>query len=331
MNTAVLAIVSAFIFSVIIGMPIINYLGKLKFGQKILEIGPKWHMNKQYTPTMGGFIFIIPVIIVNVALAFNFILNGRVEYILLLIFSLTFGVIGFIDDYTKVVKKRNMGLTAMQKLVLQVLASIVFMSALRIFGLVTPNVYIPFTNLEIPVPWIIFVSFGVVAIVGATNAVNLTDGVDGLATCVTIPVCAFFLLVALRVENYPVLIFSASLLGSLVAFLLFNFNPAKVFMGDTGSLFLGGAIISMALSLDIPVVLVFVGIIYIIEAMSVILQVLYFKATKGKRLFKMAPIHHHFEMCGLSEKQICFAFSLITIVMCYIVYNFGLVRYFMYK
>ncbi|MFI3227272.1 MAG: phospho-N-acetylmuramoyl-pentapeptide-transferase [Clostridia bacterium] len=327
MKTAVAAMVISFLIAVIIGMPIIKYLAKLKFGQKILEIGPKWHMNKQYTPTMGGIIFIISIIITNLLLTYSLVFIGEIKYIALLIFSIAFGLIGFLDDYTKVVKKRNLGLTASQKLVLQIAASILFISALRIFGLVTPNVYIPFVNAEIPVPWILFLAFAVFVVVGCTNAVNLTDGIDGLATSVTIPVCIFFMLVAIRVENYPVMIFAGCLVGSLIGFLIFNYNPAKVFMGDTGSLFLGGAVVSMAFALDLPLILIPVGIIYIYEAISVILQVSYFKITGGKRLFKMAPVHHHYEMKGYTEKQIGAIFTLITIVMCVISYKFGLEMY----
>lgn len=327
MKTAIVAIVMSFLISLVIGMPTIKYLAKLKFGQKILEIGPKWHMNKQYTPTMGGFIFIISIIITNLLLTYSLVFMGEIKYVALLIFSLAFGLIGFLDDYTKVVKKRNLGLTAIQKLLLQIAASVLFISALRMWGLVTPNVYIPFANTEIPIPWILFLGFAVFTVVGCTNAVNLTDGIDGLASSVTIPVCVFFTLVALKVENYPVMIFSACLVGSLIGFLIFNYNPAKVFMGDTGSLFLGGAVVSMAFALDLPLILIPVGIIYIYEAASVVLQVTYFKMTKGKRLFKMAPVHHHYEMKGYTEKQIGAVFTLITVIMCVISYKFGLDMY----
>ena len=330
MKTAITAIIMSFLIATAIGMPVIKYLGKLKFGQKILEIGPKWHMNKQYTPTMGGFIFIISIGITNIFIAYDKVLNFEIEYIALFLFALAFGAIGFVDDFTKVVKKRNLGLTAMQKLILQTLTSIIFVSALRNWGLISPNVYIPFINIEIPIIWVVFVIFAVITIVGTTNAVNLTDGIDGLATSVTIPVAIFFLVVALKKGNVPVLIFSASMLGSLLGFLIFNFNPAKVFMGDTGSLFLGGAVVSMALALDLPLILIPVGIIYIIEALSVILQVTYFKMSGGKRLFKMAPIHHHYEIKGFTEKQIGFIFTLITIIMCVFSYKFGLTNYFVY-
>lgn len=328
MKTAVTAIVISFLIATAIGMPIIKYLQRLKFGQKILEIGPKWHLNKQYTPTMGGIIFIIAISITNIILSYKEIFLGEIKYIALLLFSIAFGIIGFLDDFTKVVKKRNLGLTAKQKLILQVLVSVVFVSALRLWGLVSPNLYIPFLNITILIPWVIFLLFAVFVVVGATNAVNLTDGIDGLATSVTIPVTIFFLLVAINKENFAVIIFSASLLGSLIGFLIFNYNPAKVFMGDTGSLFLGGAVVSMALALDLPLVLVPVGIIYIYEAISVILQVIYFKITKGKRLFKMAPVHHHYEMKGYTEKQIGFMFTLITAIMCVLTYEFGMINYY---
>ena len=331
MKTAIVAIVMSFLITTVIGMPVIKYLAKLKFGQKILEIGPKWHMNKQYTPTMGGFIFIIAIGITNFLVSY-IALNKSfdIKYIALFLFALAFGAIGFVDDYTKVAKKRNMGLTASQKLILQIAASIVFISVLRNIGLVTPNVYVPFLNVELPIPWVVFMVFAVFTVVGCTNAVNLTDGIDGLATSVTIPVALFFLLVSLKVDNYVVAIFAACLLGSLIGFLIFNYNPAKVFMGDTGSLFLGGSVVSMAFALDLPLILIPVGIIYIYEAISVILQVLYFKLTKGKRLFKMAPVHHHYEMKGYTEKQIGFMFTLITSVMCVICYKFGLSGYLLF-
>lgn len=323
-----LVILIAFGISAIIGMPIIKFLAKLKFGQKILEIGPKWHMNKQYTPTMGGIIFILSTIITSFVL---YLQNGfDIRFVCLLIFSICFGFIGFIDDYTKVAKKQNLGLTALQKLMFQISAAILFITILRQFGMLTPNLYIPFLNIEILMPWILFVALILVAIVGCTNAVNLTDGLDGLAVSVTLPILIFFAMVGVKVENFTVAYFSFILVGALAGFLIFNAYPAKVFMGDTGSLFLGGCVISIALALNLPIMLIFVGIIYILEALSVILQVGFFKISRGKRLFKMAPIHHHFEMCGFSERKICFVFSLITIIMCVIAYNFGLENYFMY-
>ncbi len=317
-------LVVSFLISVIIAMPTINHLRKLKFGQKILEEGPKWHLNKQYTPTMGGFIFIIPTVLVSVLISTISEPSSILHYIAIPAFSLIFGIIGFVDDYTKVAKKQNLGLTALQKLALQIVASLVFVIGLRNIGMIVPNIYVPFIDMQIEIPWIIFLLFASFVVVGTTNAVNLTDGIDGLATSVTIPVCIFFIFTAAAQGNTHVLVFAMALLGGLIGFLIFNFNPAKVFMGDTGSLFLGGAVVSMALALNIPLILIPVGIIYIIEALSVILQVTYFKATKGKRLFKMAPIHHHFEMLGMSEKQLCFTFTLVTALMCIVAYKFGL-------
>lgn len=323
MNLAIVGVVLSFMIGVLIGKPLIKMLVKLKYGQKILEIGPKWHMNKQYTPTMGGVIFILPLIITNIYLAHIYLFEGQFEYLSLLLFSLMFGLIGFIDDYTKVAKKQNMGLSALQKLILQILASIIFVTILRNFGIISSEIYIPFVDITLPLNWGVFLVFAVFVVVGTTNAVNLTDGVDGLATCVTIPVTIFFALVSFKAQNMVVFYFAISLLGGLLAFLVFNFNPAKVFMGDTGSLFLGGAVVSMALALNLSLILIPVGIIYITEAVSVILQVAYFKKTGGKRLFKMAPIHHHFEMVGMSEKQICLMFTLLTVLMCIISYKFG--------
>ncbi|MFI3114527.1 MAG: phospho-N-acetylmuramoyl-pentapeptide-transferase [Clostridia bacterium] len=320
MFDAFYAIIISFLIALIIGMPVIKYLAKLKFGQKILEIGPKWHMNKQYTPTMGGFIFIVAIIATSILL--GYIIN--LEFLSMLLFALGFGVIGFIDDYTKVVKKQNEGLTPKQKLILQISLAVLFVSVLRYLNLISSNVYIPFFNVSIVIPWVIFLVFSVFVVVGCTNAVNLTDGIDGLASSVTIPVCIFFMLVSLNIGKTSIAVFSATLIGAVFGFLMFNKNPAKVFMGDTGSLFLGGAVVAMALALDLPLILIPVGIIYICEAVSVILQVGYFKISKGKRLFKMAPIHHHFEMCGFSEKKIVFIFTSITVIFCVIAYMWGI-------
>lgn len=326
MNTTLLAFGLSFIIAAAIGPSMIKGLQKLKFGQKILEIGPKWHMSKQYTPTMGGFIFIISIVVTVMAL--TILATGfDLAYFHVLFLALAFGAIGFLDDFAKVKKKQNMGLTAMQKLILQVVLAAVFLAGLRLSGFLTPNLYMPFINVSIPVPWVLFMPFAAFVVVGTVNAVNLTDGIDGLASGVTLPVAVFFIVTGLLAKNMPVALFASALAGGLAAFLIYNFNPAKVFMGDTGSLFLGGAVAGMAFASDMPLVLILVGLIYIIETLSDIIQVTYFKLSHGKRVFKMAPIHHHFEMCGWGEKKIVFVFSAITILMCVLAYYGILPRY----
>lgn len=314
----IFALVLAFVITALSGKFVIPFLIKLKFGQSILEIGPKWHMNKQGTPTMGGIMFILGIGAATVLAGIPLMRQGDFRHILVFLFALVFGAIGFIDDYAKVVKKQNQGLTAIQKLVLQLAAAAAFLSALRYLNDIVPQIFIPFTHMTIDLPWIVYLFIMMFVIVGAVNAVNLTDGIDGLASCVTIPVAVFFSVIAFALSVPGAGIFSAALVGGLFGFLIYNFNPAKVFMGDTGSLFLGGAVCGLAMAFDMPLILLFVGIIYIAETVSVILQVGYFKLTHGKRLFKMAPLHHHFEMCGWSEKKLCLIFTAVTVIGCLI-------------
>lgn len=306
----------AFFIAAIAGKLIIPFLVKLKFGQSILEIGPKWHMAKQGTPTMGGIIFILASGIATLLVGIPQMLDGDFRHLLVFGFALAFGLIGFIDDYAKVVHKQNKGLSALQKLFLQLAVAAAFLSGLRLIGDFKSNLFIPFTDMTIPMPWIPYLIFMIFVAVAIVNAVNLTDGIDGLASCVTLPVMLFFTALAVIMTAPAVGVFSASLIGGLSAFLIYNFNPAKVFMGDTGSLFLGGAVCGLAFAFDMPLILIPIGIIYIAETLSVVLQVLYFKATHGKRLFKMAPLHHHFEIKGWSEKKLCFVFTFITILGC---------------
>ena len=231
-------------------------------------------------------------------------------------FAAVFGCIGFLDDFEKVKLHRNLGLTAIQKFVLQLAAAIAFLCLMRYEGLLSPELYVPFLHISIALSWPLYMVFSAFVIVGAVNAVNITDGLDGLATSVTIPVALFFASVATWWGYTQLGIFSGAMLGGLLAFLLFNAHPAKTFMGDTGSLFLGGAVAGLAFAFDMPLVLIFVGIVYIIETLSDILQVTYFKLTHGKRIFKMAPIHHHFEMCGWSEVKIVTVFTAVSILFC---------------
>jgi len=319
MKSIAFGALTALVIALLIGPSIIKALRKMKFGQKILEDGPTWHMNKQNTPTMGGVIFIAAITVPIIVLLPAMVSIGDYRPVLMLALSLVFAAIGFVDDYTKIKKKQNKGLTAKQKLLLQLAASALFITVMRTMGYLEPEIYIPFVNITLDLPWWLYLAFSVFVIVGCDNAVNLTDGIDGLCASVTAVVAVFFCGV-FTILGSSARVFSAALLGGLIGFLYFNKYPAKVFMGDTGSLFLGGAVCAMAYACNMPVILVPVGIIYIAETLSDIIQVLYFKATHGKRFFKMAPIHHHFEMCGWSEKKIVAVFTAVTAVMCVISY-----------
>ena len=318
-RTALIVCAVAFVVTAAIGPSVIRYLRKMKFGQKILEIGPKWHMNKQNIPTMGGFMFIIGI--AAAVLAGNLLLGGlEIASVAVLGLAAAYGAVGLVDDYAKIKKKENAGLSPKQKLVLQILVAAVFILVQFLQSDGLPVLWIPFTDIALPLPWPLYIIFAAFVIVGADNAVNLTDGIDGLAAGVTLPVAIFFVFVGIVRQDAGVMIFAAALAGGLAAFLIYNFNPAKVFMGDTGSLFLGGAVAGLAFACEMPLILLLVGLIYIIETLSVILQVTYFKVSGGKRLFKMAPIHHHFEMCGWGEKKIVLIFSGITILLCLVAY-----------
>ena len=322
-RTALIVCAVAFVITAAIGPAVIRYLRKMKFGQKILEIGPKWHMNKQNIPTMGGCMFIIGIAVA--VLAGNTLLGGvSVSSLAVLGLAAAYGAVGLVDDYAKIRKKENAGLTPKQKLVLQILVAGAFILVLFLESDGLPALWIPFTAVAIPLPWPLYIIFAAFVIVGADNAVNLTDGIDGLAAGVTLPVAIFFVFVGIARQDAGVMLFAAALAGGLAAFLIYNFNPAKVFMGDTGSLFLGGAVAGLAFACDMPLILLLVGLIYIIETLSVILQVTYFKVSGGKRLFKMAPIHHHFEMCGWGEKKIVLIFSGATILLCLLAYYVAL-------
>ena len=318
-RTALIVCAVAFVVTAAIGPSVIRYLRKMKFGQKILEIGPKWHMNKQNIPTMGGFMFIIGI--AAAVLAGNLLLGGlEIASVAVLGLAAAYGAVGLVDDYAKIKKKENAGLSPKQKLVLQILVAAVFVLVLFLQWDGLPVLWIPFTDIALALPWPLYIIFAAFVIVGADNAVNLTDGIDGLAAGVTLPVAIFFVFVGIVRQDAGVMIFAAALAGGLAAFLIYNFNPAKVFMGDTGSLFLGGAVAGLAFACEMPLILLLVGLIYIIETLSVILQVTYFKVSGGKRLFKMAPIHHHFEMCGWGEKKIVLIFSGITVLLCLVAY-----------
>ena len=310
----------AFAASALIGRFLIPWLHALKAGQSIKEIGPVWHMAKQGTHTMGGIMFIAGIFIAILVTGWQDFSQGRFGALFVFLFALVFGVIGFLDDFMKVKYHKNEGLTAPQKFLLQLAAAIVFTVLLRYTGYLTPDLYIPFFNVSFQLPWAVYMVFAAFVIVATVNAVNLTDGVDGLATGVTLPVALFFLAVSLMWKITDLSIFAAALVGGLCAFLIYNFHPAKVFMGDTGSLFLGGTVCGLAFALDIPLIIVLVGIIYLLETLSDIIQVTYFKLTHGKRIFRMAPLHHHFEMGGWSEEKLFTVFTLVTLVCCVLAY-----------
>ena len=311
-----LAALVAFVISAVVGWILIPALRALHAGQSIKEIGPNWHKSKEGTPTMGGIMFIVAVIIAILVFSWQEMAAGDFSALFVLAFSLVCGAIGFIDDFAKIRKHDNTGLTAGWKFLLQLAAAIAFLALLRWKGHLAPNLYIPFVNVTIPVAWGIYLVFAAFVMVGCVNAVNLTDGLDGLAGSVTLAVSVFFAVLSHWWEQGAVGVFAGALAGGLLGFLLYNFHPAKVFMGDTGSLFLGGAVCAMAFALDAPLVLVPVGIIYIAETMSDIIQVGYFKLTHGKRIFRMAPLHLHLELGGWSEVRIVLTFTGITVAFC---------------
>ena len=316
-----LALVMAFIVAVIVGRFYIPWLRKMKAGQEIRQDGPTWHMSKAGTPTMGGVIFITGCTFVCLTVGFESMRQGDYTHIFVLLFALVFGAIGFLDDWEKLRKKQNLGLSAKAKFLLQLVAALAFVLLLRKLGYISTHLYIPFWNTEVYIPEALYFILAAFIIVGTVNAVNITDGVDGLASGTSLPVCLFFVAVTfLWGERYLALgIFASALLGGLLGFLVYNFNPAKVFMGDTGSLFLGGAIAALAFAYDMPLILITLGIVYIIETLSDIIQVTYFKLTHGKRVFKMAPFHHHLEMGGWTgkkwkEKELFALFTSVSLV-----------------
>ncbi|MGI6270324.1 MAG: phospho-N-acetylmuramoyl-pentapeptide-transferase [Candidatus Howiella sp.] len=327
----ILAVLAGFGVTALLGVWMVPFLHKLKFGQTILDIGPKWHKNKQGTPTMGGIMIAAGVLLATgIAFAASAAVSGSLwgetadSYRMTLLLAglgLAFGTgfIGFIDDYIKVVKKRNLGLTARQKTMLQLLVAAAYLLTLRLGGM--ESTWVPFLgDVNVMQGWgLLFWPVALVFIYGFTNAVNLTDGIDGLASSVTLVVATFFILAAGVLGQQGQMTLAAALAGACVGFLVWNSHPAKVFMGDTGSMFLGGMVVGLSFGIGRPILLIFAGIIYLLEAMSVVLQVTYYKKTK-KRLFKMSPIHHHFEMSGWSEEKIVFSFSAAALVGCVIAF-----------
>ncbi|MDR2360942.1 MAG: phospho-N-acetylmuramoyl-pentapeptide-transferase [Oscillospiraceae bacterium] len=325
-------LLAGFAAAVVFAMIFIPFLRAVKAGQPIKKIGPVWHMKKEGTPTMGGWIFIVGTASGCAVFA---LLNPAADIkpiLAIFIFALVYAVIGFIDDIKKITKRSNDGLSGFAKLLLQLAAALALILLLRYLGYLTPNLYIPFAEVTIPLPELAYEIFATFVIVGTVNAVNITDGVDGVLTGVTLPVAACFSALAFAWGSVGIGGFGIALVGGLFGFLCFNFNPAKVFMGDTGSLFLGGAIAATAFALDAPLALVPLCLIYIWEVLSDIIQVIWFKYTKrkykeGRRVFKMAPFHHHLEKSGWSEKKIFLVFTIFSVICAAATYYIMFERY----
>lgn len=313
--STVIPVLMAFAISVVLCPIIIPFLKKLKFGQYVRDDGPKAHLKKAGTPTMGGIIILACVCVTSLMY-----IRGNSEVLPVLFATVGFGMIGFLDDYIKVVMKRSLGLTAWQKIILQAVVAGIFVYYYLVKLGYEPEFLVPFSGgisngWYVPMPPAVFVVFVYFVMLGTVNGTNFTDGLDGLASSVTLLVAVFFTIVAAGMKSgiTPV---TASVVGSLMGFLVYNVYPASVFMGDTGSLALGGFVASTALMLKLPVFIVIAGAVYLLEVVSVILQVGYFKISGGRRIFKMAPIHHHFEQCGWSETKVVTVFSIITAIMC---------------
>lgn len=312
----------ALILTAASGLFLVPALRRLHFGQTIKEIGPTWHQGKNGTPTMGGLMFYLGVLAGAVlgyamlavsvpGLLGGWLSDSCISMLLAMLTAYLFGLVGFADDYIKVVKKRNLGLKARYKIIAQILITGAYLSALQMNGTLSTVVALPLFG-RVDLGWAFYV-LSFLLIIGMVNAVNLTDGVDGLASCVTFVVMMGFLFIASLLGNTTMALFAAAVAGGCAGFLAWNFYPAKAFMGDTGSMFLGGAVVTVAYGLGRPELLIFLGVIYLIEAFSVMLQVSHFKLTHGKRIFKMSPIHHHFEMCGWSEVKIDCVFSSVAL------------------
>ncbi|MCI8521749.1 MAG: phospho-N-acetylmuramoyl-pentapeptide-transferase [Lachnospiraceae bacterium] len=309
-GTVLLSVMLSFAISVVLGPLVIPFLRRLKVGQTERTEGPESHLKKNGTPTMGGILFLISVVITSLLFVKDY-----PKILPILFLTLGFGMIGFLDDYIKVVLKRSMGLRAWQKFALQIVVTGIFVFYLQRYTDVSlvmkvpfaEGVYLDFGWFNIPILFFI--------VIGTVNGTNFTDGLDGLASSVTVLVATFFTVVAIG-TNSGIEPITCAVVGALLGFLLFNVHPASVFMGDTGSLALGGFVAASAYMMQMPIFIAIVGFIYLLEVVSVMLQVSYFKMTGGKRIFKMAPIHHHFELCGWSETRVVAVFSIVTALLC---------------
>ncbi|UOE92931.1 phospho-N-acetylmuramoyl-pentapeptide-transferase [Alkalihalobacillus sp. LMS39] len=300
-------LIASFLIAVLLSPILIPFLRRLKFGQSIREEGPQSHQKKSGTPTMGGVMILLSIIISTIIIIAKFFTFSP-EILLLLFVTVGYGLIGFLDDFIKVAKKRNLGLTSKQKLVAQLLIAVVFYISLQRLGFST-EISIPATTWAIDIGWL-YLPLIIVMLVGASNAVNLTDGLDGLLAGTGAIAFGAFAILAWYAEMYDVAIFCAAVVGAVLGFLVFNAHPAKVFMGDTGSLALGGAIAAVAILTQLEILLVIIGGVFVIETLSVIIQVISFK-TRGKRIFKMSPLHHHYELSGWSEWRVVVTFWLV--------------------
>lgn len=321
MNDFILLVTAgmAFIVTAFIGKWLIPFLGKLRFGQTINDVGPIWHKDKQGTPTMGGFMFIIGIVaaviagFISMGEGLNESAGGRAKLFSGLLMAGAYAFIGFIDDYIKVAKKRNLGLTALQKTIMQFLIAAVYLLCLYLGGDRSTIVIFPFIGqADLGFFYYPLAAIGIYFIV---NAVNLNDGIDGLCSSVTFFAAVGLIIISAILQNGHMSLLAAALAGGTLGFLVWNFHPAKVFMGDTGAMFLGGVLVAICFGLGMPLLIIFVGIAYIIDAMSVILQIASVKIRK-KRLFKMSPIHHSFEISGYSEGKVVAIFSVITLAGC---------------
>lgn len=319
---AISLLLVAFFLTVLMLPRLIKYLHVLKFGQAIREEGPQSHMHKKGTPTMGGISFIVSIVIsLIVAMILD---SGNIQYYILFIYTtISFSIIGYIDDMLIVVKKKNDGLAPRKKLMLQILFSVIFYILVTFIYKDINYIHIPVFDYKLNISYL-YLIFVVFWQTGFSNAVNLTDGLDGLATSVTIITTSTFALLAYKENNYPVLVFCLTIVGSLLGFLLFNKKPAKIFMGDTGSLALGGILAAISVILHKEIVFLFIGLVYILETLSVIIQVAYFKKT-GKRIFKMSPLHHHFELSGYGEVKTVYIFVTIAVISSAIGYIIGVI------
>ena len=319
---AISLLLVAFFLTVLMLPRLIKYLHVLKFGQAIREEGPQSHMHKKGTPTMGGISFIVSIVI---SLIIAMILDsGNIQYYILFIYTtISFSIIGYIDDMLIVVKKKNDGLAPRKKLMLQILFSVIFYILVTYIYKDINYIHIPGFDYKLNISYL-YLIFLVFWQTGFSNAVNLTDGLDGLATSVTIITTSTFALLAYKENNFPVLVFCLTIVGALLGFLKFNRNPAKIFMGDTGSLALGGILAAISVILHKEIAFLFIGLVYILETLSVIIQVAYFKKT-GKRIFKMSPLHHHFELSGYGEVKTVYIFVTIAVISSAIGYIIGVI------
>lgn len=321
MDLEIKVLISSFIISVICGLIILPVLKKLKVGQIERDDGPASHLKKQGTPTMGGIIIIISIIIAVTILYIYFSIIGNIQLgekiIPLLVITIGYGLVGFIDDFKKLILKNTEGLNPKKKMLGLLIIGIIYVVFLTCILKMGTETYIPILKTYVNIPIYIYIPLAIMVILGTTNAINLTDGVDGLCSSISALIITCLAVIGISNNIYEVSLFASIAVGATLGFLMFNLHPAKVFMGDTGSLMLGGIISAIALYLKMPLLLLVIAIIPVMETLSVIIQVVYFKKT-GNRIFKMAPLHHHFELSGWRENKVVIVFSLITLACCFI-------------